>query len=325
MGWPKDQDETSKSCNKQPTTTTATLRAFRPPKRNNLKRVADSGVANAVNPQKRQRTRAYIPKYKSANALPRTWTIRQFRTFQRLRTAGTTCPTCTQILPKPTPELVALALHGSRGTSPSESPSTSTGATKSSGGGTHFTGSRTKVASTQTSGPGQGFLSLRPSEYALHQGSTATLSRSSTDVIFTSHHNHLPLTQEATATSSLGYYVARRVAKGLVPHPSLPYNMSDQTLYVEMPRSTCVPNEPAYITYMTSATQINMMRTSTSNLPQHPNRASGTTANCHTSSGSASTRSGTVIEYTRLQIFSSTHQPRILHTHSFSLANNTSP
>ena len=240
--------------------TTAALRAYRPPKRSNLKRVADSSASNTTNAQKRQRTRAYIPKYKSANALPQTWTIRQFRTFQRLRTAGPTCPTCTQILPKPTPELVTLALHGSRGASPSASPSTSTGATKSTGSSTHLTGTRTKTTSSQTSGAGQGFLNLRPSEYALHQGSSATLSRSSTDVIFTSNHSHLPLTQEATATSSLGYYVARRVAKGLVPHPSLPYNMANQTLYVEMPRSTCAPNEPAYITYMTSATQINMMR-----------------------------------------------------------------
>ena len=85
-------------------------------------------------------------------------------------------------------------------------------------------------------------------------------SRSSTDVIFTSNHSHLPLTQEATASSSLGYYIARRVARGLVPHPTLPYSTTDHTLYVETPRSTCVPNEPAYITYMTSATQINMMR-----------------------------------------------------------------
>ena len=116
---------------------TAALRAFRPTKRNNLKRVAECSASNIA--QKRQRTRAYIPKYKSANALPRTWTIRQFRTFQRLRTAGSTCPTCTQILPKPTPELVALALHGSRNTSPSASPSTSSGATRHTGASTHLT------------------------------------------------------------------------------------------------------------------------------------------------------------------------------------------
>ena len=39
---------------------TAALQAYRPPKRNNLKRVADCNSSNVAHPQKRQRTRAYI-------------------------------------------------------------------------------------------------------------------------------------------------------------------------------------------------------------------------------------------------------------------------
>ena len=77
------------------------LRNYRPPQRGGVKRMADGHPAHATATSKRPRIpRACAPKYKSSNALPRCWTIQQFRTFIKLRATGSSCPTCTQVLPR---------------------------------------------------------------------------------------------------------------------------------------------------------------------------------------------------------------------------------